>query len=197
MRVVIATQNRHKVRELRAYLCKIKNFDVFSLLDFSSYQSPQETGATFEENAIYKAAHAARSLNIWALADDSGLVVPAIGGAPGVFSARFAGPQATDKENRKKLLQTMQGLDGLERSAYFTCVLALARPDGQIQYCVTGSCEGLIAHEEKGREGFGYDSLFVKHGYHQTFGELDEGVKNRISHRAKALSKMLLYLESS
>jgi len=196
MRLVIATKNRHKVRELRAYLTKFKNCDLFSLLDFPSYLPPEETGTTFEENAIYKATHAAKHLGVYALSDDSGLVVPALNGAPGIFSARFSGEHASDKDNRTKLLREMQNLEGIERSAYFTCVLALARPDGSLMRCVTGLCEGVIAYEDRGREGFGYDTLFIKHGYHQTFGELDENIKNRISHRAKAMSKMLLYFES-
>src|SRR5262249_52762046 len=161
-------------------------FDLYSLLDFPHYVQPEETGNTFEENATLKALHAAQTLQKWTIADDSGLVVPALKGAPGVYSARFAGKGATDKENRVKLLQAMSNLEGLGRSAYFECWIVLASPQG-IQKTVSGTCEGIITTEERGGYGFGYDSLFLKHDYNQTFAELGEERKNLVSHRAKAL----------
>lgn len=196
MELVIATTNGHKIREIKAYLSKLKNCDIYSLLDFSKYVPPEETEDTFKENAILKAKHAARELKMWSLADDSGLVVPALKGAPGVYSSRYAGKEATDKDNRKKLLKEMAPLQGLERSAYFECWIALATPSAEIKKCVQGSCEGTIIEEEKGGRGFGYDPLFKKHDYSQTFAELDESIKNQVSHRAKALSKLMLFLES-
>ena len=193
--LVLATTNLHKVRELRAFLKPLHRFEVYSLADFPHYSPPEESGQTFEENAVLKATHAAHSLNRWTLADDSGLVVPALKGAPGVYSARYAGEGASDKDNRKKLLDEMAPLEDFARSAYFECVIALASPEG-VKKCVHGTCEGMIAQQEKGGNGFGYDPLFIKEGYHLTFGQLDEQIKNQISHRAKALAKMLLVLES-
>jgi XTP/dITP diphosphohydrolase len=192
--LIIATSNFHKVREFRAFLAPLKRFVLYSLTDFPGYEPPEETGVTFEENALLKARHAAKHLKKLALADDSGLVVPALNGAPGVFSARYAGPNKTDLDNRKKLLQEMAGLEGQMRSAYFECVLALCDPSG-FEKCVTGKVEGHIALKEKGSKGFGYDSLFIKHDYALTFGELDPEVKNRISHRFRAFEKLRSLLE--
>ena len=189
MDLLLATTNGHKIREMRTLLKPFASFDLYSLLDFPTYVQPEETGVTFEENAILKAQHSANTLQMWAIADDSGLVVPALGGEPGVYSARYAGVGAPDKENRKKLLQAMLSLEGLGRSAYFECCIALASPEG-IKKVVYGICEGIISYEERGRNGFGYDSLFLKHDYNQTFGELDESQKNQVSHRAKALEKL-------
>ncbi len=195
MDLLIATRNAHKIRELRALLKPLKRFDVYSLLDFPNYTPPPEEGETFEENARIKAESAAAHLGKWALADDSGLVVPALGGAPGIYSSRYSGKDASDKENRKKLLREMEGLEDERRSAYFECCIVLASPDGQARKAVKGTSEGMITCEERGGNGFGYDPLFIKHSYNHTFAELDEGIKNKISHRAKALEKMLITLE--
>ena len=195
MQLVIASQNVHKIREIRTMLKKLPRFDILSCLDFPNYTPLEETGKTFEETAIQKAMHAAKTLDRWVIADDSGLVVPAIGGAPGVFSARFAGVGASDAENRQKLLKEMQHLQEADRQGYFECCIALAAPDG-LKKCVRGICEGMITTNERGSRGFGYDSLFVKYEYGKTFGELEEEVKNRISHRRKALDKLLLALEA-
>jgi XTP/dITP diphosphohydrolase len=195
MEIVIATSNLHKVRELKSMLKPLYFLDVRSLIDFPSYIPPEETGTTFEDNAKLKAAHAAFHLKKWVIADDSGLVVPALNGSPGVFSARFAGPNATDKDNRKKLLESLKGKLGLERAAFFECVLALSSPEGQTKV-FKGIAEGLIIDEERGKNGFGYDPLFIKHDYNLTFAEIDEEIKNRISHRRKAIEKLKLHLES-
>lgn len=195
MELVLATHSLHKIREFRSMLKPFKNIDVLSLLNFPDYKLPEETGKTFVENAILKAEDAAKALNKWVLSDDSGLVVPAIGGKPGVISKRYAGEDATDAENRKKLLDEMDNLKDLERSAYFECCLALANPDGLHKF-IKGHCEGYILSEERGRHGFGYDSLFVKHDYDKTFAELEEETKNRISHRRKAFEKLSPILEN-
>lgn len=195
MQLVIASRNVHKIRELRSILKRLGNFDLFSLVDFPQYVPPEETGKTFEENAILKATHAAQALKQCVIADDSGLVVPALHGAPGVRSARYAGPHATDRDNRQKLLHDMRELHDLERQAYFECVIALASPEKLIK-CVRGQCEGVILTEERGSQGFGYDSLFLKHDYSKTFAEMDEDVKNRISHRRKAIDRLLPVLET-
>lgn len=195
MELVLATTNLHKIREFREMLKGFKNLDILSLINFPSYVQPPETGVTFEENATLKAVHAAQALNKWVMADDSGLVVPSLAGSPGVYSARYAGEGATDADNRLKLLQALHDKHEFERNAYFECCLVLANLEG-VQKCVTGTCEGTILTEERGRHGFGYDSLFLKNDYDKTFGELDEATKNRISHRRKALEKLTGALET-
>lgn len=194
MQLVIASRNVHKIRECREILKRLPKLDILSLMDFPQYTPPEETGSTFEENAILKAEHAARALNRWTLADDSGLVVPALNGTPGVYSARYAGNQATDIENRRKLLKEMAHLEDSGRAAYFECWIALSTPQG-LKKCTRGLCEGTILTQERGGRGFGYDPLFVKHEYSKTFGELEPEVKNLVSHRRKALDKILLTLE--
>lgn len=193
--LVIASTNIHKVREFKNMLKPLGRFDLLSLCDFPTYVPPEETGVTFEENATLKAEHAAKTLNRWVIADDSGLVVPALSGAPGVYSARYAGNDATDLENRKKLLEEMMHLLDDDRQAFFECCIALASPEG-LKKCVRGTCEGVLLTKDRGGGGFGYDSLFVKHGYSKSFAELGDSVKNRISHRRKALDKLALSLES-
>ncbi len=195
MEVVIASHNLHKIREFRDMLKALKHIDLLSLLNFPQYVLPPEEGKTFQENAICKAKHAAESLKKWVLADDSGLVVPALGGVPGIYSRRYACDDATDSENRHKLLAAMNSLKELERSAYFECSLALVTPDGKVK-TATGKCEGMILTEERGRNGFGYDSIFVKNDYDKTFAEIDEGTKNRVSHRRKAIEKLMVTLET-
>ncbi|MDR3625093.1 MAG: RdgB/HAM1 family non-canonical purine NTP pyrophosphatase [Chlamydiales bacterium] len=200
MEIVIATHNMHKVRELRAMLKSDLSIEFLSLNDFPSYVAPEETGSTFEENALIKASSAAHCFNKWVLADDSGLVVPSLNGEPGVFSARYAKVDRsqhtpTDRENRIKLLKALAGKSDLNRSAYFECCLALVSPNDE-KKIFKGVCEGLITEEERGKNGFGYDAIFIKHDYNQTFAELDESIKNRISHRRKAVDKLILYLES-
>lgn len=194
MELVIASRNMHKIREFRAMLKKRGSFDLMSLIDFPDYQPPEENGATFQENAILKAEHAAKALDRWVLADDSGLVIPALNGAPGVYSRRYAGENATDKENRHKLLKEMRGFDDTRRQGYFECWIAVAGPDG-LKKSAKGVSEGMITEQERGGLGFGYDSIFVKHEYSKTFAELEEETKNRISHRRKALDKLLPILE--
>jgi XTP/dITP diphosphohydrolase len=195
MELVIASHNIHKIREFKSILKKVGTFDLFSLMDFPDYVPVEETGSTFEENAILKARHAATALGKLVLADDSGLVVPALKGAPGVYSARYAGKNASDKDNRQKLLKEMRLLQDHSRQAYFECVLALATPEKLIK-TAKGVVEGVILEKEKGSAGFGYDSLFMKHEYGKTFAELNEETKNRISHRRKALDRLLPTFET-
>jgi XTP/dITP diphosphohydrolase len=193
--IVLASSNLHKIREMRDMLKAFPHLDLLSLHQFPSYTAIEETGQTFQENAILKAEHAAKHLHKWVLADDSGLVVPALQGKPGIYSRRYSGPHASDVDNRKKLLKEMDYLQQVERSAYYECSLAIANPDG-LKKCVTGICEGYIAYEERGQHGFGYDSLFIKHDYEKTFGELDEATKNRVSHRRKAFERLASFLEN-
>ena len=195
MEIVIASQNLHKVREIRAILKPAYPFDYLSLLDFPEYQPPEESGKTFEENAFIKATHAANTLKLWVIAEDSGLVVPALEDQPGVHSARYAGDTASDKENRIKLVNALDPIPENERIGYYFCALALASPDG-IQMQVTGSCEGSLLLKPRGSQGFGYDPLFLKYDYNKTFAEMDEETKNRISHRRKALDKLAFALNN-
>lgn len=194
MELVIASTNMNKVREFRSLL-KPFGWDVLSLRDFPDYVAPEETGLTCQENAELKARSAAASLNRWVLADDSGLVVPSLKGAPGIYSSSYAGEGATDLENRMKLISAMKGFQDTDRFAYFECSICIASPKGAIKL-FRGLCEGSILEEGKGGNGFGYDAIFRKHEYNKTFAELDEEVKNKISHRRKAFDKALIFLES-
>ncbi len=197
MELIIASRNVHKIREFRSILKKMSaSFDLFSLLDFPQYVPAPETGSSFEDNAMAKAAHAAKQLKRWVIADDSGLVVPALNGAPGVHSRRYAGEHATDKENRQKLLTAMRGLQDSSRQGYYECWIALASPQG-LKKTAKGISEGMIIDHERGSLGFGYDAIFIKHEYGKTFAELEEEIKNRISHRRKALDKILPVLEAA
>lgn len=195
MEILLATANLHKIREFKDMFKSLRHIELISLHHYNDYRAPQETGETFKENAILKAEHAASHLNRWVLADDSGLVVPALGGEPGVRSRRYAGEEATDSENRQKLLDAMKHLRDHERTAYFACCLTLADPKG-VKKCVEGICEGFIIQEPRGRHGFGYDPLFIKNEYDKTFAEIDETVKNKISHRRKAFERLLTFLET-
>lgn len=196
MEIVIASSNLHKIREFRGMCKLLKNIDFLSLSNFPNYIPLEESGQTLAENAISKAVHAATELNKWVLADDSGIFVPILNGAPGIHSRRYASSTASDAENRQKLLQELQGMSEINRSAYFECCLALASPQGLVKH-VTGRCEGYIILEEKGRNGFGYDSIFMKNDYNKTFAELEDVIKNQISHRMKAFQKILPALEAA
>lgn len=195
MEIVLATTNYGKLREFKDMFRQLSHIELLSLNQFPEYVPPEETGKTFKENAVLKAEHAAFHLKRWVLADDSGLVVPALGGSPGIHSRRYAGMAATDKENRLKLLSEMKNLQEHQRTAYFECCLTLADASGA-KKAVTGICEGFITDEPRGNHGFGYDSLFIKNDYDKTFGELDETTKNRISHRRKAFERLSTFLET-
>ena len=195
MKIVIASSNLNKIREFRRFLKKLEGLDVLSLMDFPRYIPEEETGTTFEENARKKALHAAKELGVYALADDSGLVVPALNGEPGLYSARYAFDGASDKDNRMKLIEKVKRLPEEARQAYFECWLALASPEGEIKV-VKGICEGRVTTEERGNRGFGYDPMFIKYDYSKTFGELDEEMKNEVSHRGKAFDKMRPFIEN-
>lgn len=193
MQLLIASHNLHKVREIKEMLSQIKNLDVISLSQFPDYEPAEEVGDSFEDIASKKALHAAQALGCLVLADDSGLSVHALKNAPGVFSRRYAGPKATDLDNRTKLLDEMRHLSEDARSAELTCALALASPEKVIKV-VSASCQGMIATEERGNNGFGYDPLFLLLDHNKTLGELPKSTKNRISHRRKALDKLQRFL---
>ncbi|HSI13523.1 MAG TPA: RdgB/HAM1 family non-canonical purine NTP pyrophosphatase [Chthoniobacter sp.] len=194
-RLLIATKNAHKVQEIRAILGS--DWDVTDLNAHPEVPAPEETGATFAENAAIKAVAASKLFPGYVLSDDSGLEVDALGGAPGVISARYAGRSATDADNRVKLLRELaaDSVRGKARSARFRCVMCAAR-DGRVLETFDGAVEGIIINQEKGEGGFGYDSLFVPDGYCETFGQLSAEVKNRESHRARALAKAHAFLSA-
>jgi len=160
-----------------------------SLADFPGAPEVEETGTTFRENAELKATALADHLDRWVLADDSGLEVDALDGAPGVLSARYAGRHGDDEANNRKLLEAIRDRPEAERTARFRCAIALARP-GRVLLTVEGKCEGLVAFEPRGGEGFGYDPVFIYPPAGKTFGELDPVLKNQVSHRGAALGKL-------
>ena len=190
-RLVVATGNAHKTAEIRRILGDLVGL-VEDLSMYPEIGEIEETGKTFEENASIKALTVSRILGdrAWVLSDDSGLEVDALGGKPGVYSARYAGSSASDAENRAKLLEAIQKIDSGEQSltARFRCVMVLARGAEKISV-FDGSVEGGIAETEKGEQGFGYDSIFMPDGYGETFGELSSEVKNKMSHRGRALEQ--------
>lgn len=192
--IVMATKNKNKVREIKKLLKNIP-VNILSLED-GKWSVPEinEDGKTFKENAVKKAQAIANITGKIALADDSGLEVDALGGQPGLYSARFAGENASDRDNNVKLLNLMKSIPGDRRGAQFRSVIAIASPEGRIEV-VEGVCRGDIGVSEKGGLGFGYDPLFVPAGYNKTFAELSMDVKNKISHRGRALEKAKLILE--
>ena len=193
--LVLATRNPHKVTEVRAILGA--EWNVTDLTAHPEWPDVEETGATFADNAALKAlAASARIGDTWVLADDSGLKVDALQGAPGVHSARYSGTGATDAGNRARLIAALTKLGAAApRTARFHCVIALAR-DGCIEGRFDGVVEGSIIDRERGVGGFGYDPLFVPQGYQDTFGELPAAVKNGMSHRSRALTKVIAFLRT-
>ena len=185
MKLILATRNRHKLEEIRT-LFNLPGLELSSALDHPDIPEVEEDGETFEANAIKKAAIPARATGCWALADDSGLEVDALGGAPGVYSARYAGEPVSYPANNAKLLKALEGV--ADRRARFRCVVALSSPSGNAR-TVDGRCEGRIIHETRGARGFGYDPLFVPDGFEKTFAEMEAGAKHAISHRGRALQK--------
>ncbi|PYK31984.1 MAG: non-canonical purine NTP pyrophosphatase, RdgB/HAM1 family [Verrucomicrobia bacterium] len=184
--LVVATHNRHKTREIQHILGP--EFKVRDLRAHADVSEIRESGTSFEENAKLKALAASKQLPALVIADDSGLEVDALGGAPGVYSARYAGASATDRDKIDKLLRELARVRATDdgRRARFRCVVALAR-NGHLLETFEGIVEGSIADEARGDSGFGYDPIFIPEGLKQTFGELPTQVKNTISHRAKAI----------
>ena len=184
MKLVIATRNAHKLEEIHD-IFDFHHLEVLSVFDFPDVPDVVEDGKTLEENAIKKAVEIALATGCWALADDSGLEVDALNGAPGVYSARYAGEHCSYADNNMKLLQELAGKP--DRTAHFRTVIALSDPAGSAE-TVLSDCSGTIIEEQRGTNGFGYDPLFVPDGYSETFAELPADIKNRISHRAMALN---------
>lgn len=184
--IVLATRNTNKVKEFREILKDFK-IELRSLDDFGPIPEAIEDGETFDENAYKKALHTAKVLGIPAIADDSGLCVEALDGRPGVYSARYAGPGASDKQNCDKLLSELAGKSN--RRAQFHCVISIAVPSGPA-LTYEGSCEGVILEQSRGSSGFGYDPLFYFEELGKTFAELSMAEKNSVSHRGKALADL-------
>jgi len=194
LKLVLASRNRGKLEELKALLDG-RGYEVIPLDCFEGLPEIPETGTTFQENAVIKAREAARMTNNICLADDSGLEVDFLHGAPGVYSSRFAGPDKDDLANNKKLLELLEGVPWELRTARFKCVVAVASPNGYVE-TVEGVCEGSIGFEPKGNHGFGYDPIFIVAGQGCTMAELDPVTKNLISHRAKAFNRAVPILEA-
>jgi XTP/dITP diphosphohydrolase len=193
MTIVLATRNRKKVEEIRRIFGG-RNVRFVTLDAFPDCPDVEENGKTFRANAVKKAVQVARFTNCPAVADDSGLEVFALGKAPGVFSARYAGLGADDRKNVRKLLAEMKHLNGEERNARFVCCIALALPDGRHK-TFTGYARGSIGKRPKGSNGFGYDPLFCPEGHKRTFAEMTADEKDLLSHRGTALQKLCGYLK--
>ena len=186
--IVLATRNQHKIEEIAAILTP-NRYQIMTLKNFMDFPEVVEDQDTFAANATKKAQEVARFANMIALADDSGLVVKALEGAPGVYSARFAGEEADDRANNEKLLHLMKAVPLSERGAYFACVIAVATPEGQV-WTTEGRCYGSVGFSPRGIHGFGYDSLFIPVGRTESFAEIAAEEKNKISHRAEALAQI-------
>jgi XTP/dITP diphosphohydrolase len=188
--LVLGTHNRKKGRELEQLLAPYR-FELQTLEDFPQSIKVVEDGQTFAENACLKAGQQAAHLGKWVLGEDSGLCVDALNGEPGIYSARFAGADATDADNNKRLLEEMRNVPIHRRAAHYVCHIALADPSGAIRLECTGRCHGRIADKPHGESGFGYDPLFEVPEYHQTFAQLGDTVKSVLSHRSRALQQFL------
>lgn len=189
-KIIVATGNAHKLEEISKIFSGV---EVLSQKQCGFSEEVEETGATFIENALIKARAASKALKEVVLADDSGLCVKSLGGAPGVHSARYAGDHGNDKANRVLLLKNMQGVE--DRTAWFECALALVFPDGN-EITLSGKTYGKILHEEVGEQGFGYDSLFFSDDLQKSFAQADMSEKNAVSHRGRALALLKEKLEA-
>lgn len=197
MKLLIATRNPKKGQEMAALIARawepsglLSKFEVVTLDRYPNLPEVEEDADTFAGNALKKASETARATGLWTVADDSGLAVDALGGAPGVLSARYAGQHGNDAANNRKLLEAIEGVLAEKRGAAFVCALALCDPTGQARFETQAECRGRIIHGEQGSHGFGYDPLFLIPEYHKTFGELSALVKHQLSHRSRAFSRL-------
>jgi len=193
MKILLATQNKGKAAEFQELLAD-SDIEVCSLLDFPDWEDIEETGRTFAENAVLKAREAMKKIGLVTLADDSGLEVEALNGAPGIYSARFAGEQGNASKNIDKLLLLMEDVPEEKRGARFRCSLAIVTPDDR-EFLVEGKIEGKILRQRQGERGFGYDPVFFLPALGRTMAELSSAQKNEISHRAQAFRKALPILQ--
>ncbi|MFD1335288.1 XTP/dITP diphosphatase [Oceanobacillus iheyensis] len=194
-KIIVATKNKGKAKEFKEFFASF-DIEAISLLDLpESIPDIEETGTTFEENAALKAEQISERFNTAVIADDSGLLIDALDGRPGLYSARYAGEPTNDQANIEKVLKEMQDVPDNDRSARFICVLAIAQPGKETNFC-TGYCEGNIHSKQKGDHGFGYDPIFIPKKYDVTMAELDPAKKNQISHRKNAIDQLEKWLHT-
>lgn len=200
--LILGTRNRKKGQEMAELINphwdpnpRLSRLSIRTLADFPDAAEVDEDADTFSGNARKKASETARALGLWVLADDSGLAVDALGGAPGVLSARYAGRHGDDEANNRKVLDNLHAVPDERRGAAFVCSLALADPEGTIRLESAGACRGRMTRSPRGENGFGYDPLFLIPEYHKTFGELSALVKHQLSHRARAFARLRPGLE--
>ena len=193
--VVLASRNAKKSREIRDLLAPV-GIPLKSVAEFPEAHEVEETGTTFAENAALKATEIAKVLKHWTIGEDSGLRVDALRGAPGVYSARYSDPGATDERNNAKLIAELATISDDKRGAGYICSVALSNPQGKIRIACEGTCRGRILREANGEGGFGYDPYFLIPEYHLTFGQLSSVVKHRLSHRARAFAKFIPLLQN-
>lgn len=186
MKIFLATGNKHKIDEIKAIFSNIENVEILSIKDGIEIPEVVEDGETFEANSAKKALEIAKFTGMITIADDSGLCVDALNGAPGVYSARYSGENATDESNNAKLMEVMK--NETNRKCHFVSVITLGKPDGRV-YSFRGEIEGELLYEPKGKDGFGYDPYFYVEEYKKSLAEMPE-IKNKISHRANALKKL-------
>lgn len=189
-RIVLASRNQKKAGEI-AELLQPHGIEVQSVADFPQAQEVVEDGHSFGENAAKKASETAQAISEWTIGEDSGLMIDALDGAPGIYSARFSGENATDEKNNEKMLQELKGVPLPERTAAYVCHVALANPQGEICLQVEARCRGRMTEAARGQNGFGYDPYFEIIELHRTFGELAPIVKQHLSHRARAFERFI------
>lgn len=192
-KIVLATHNKGKIKEFKAALTPL-GYEAIAVSDILTVPEPEETGTTFMGNAILKATYYMKATQLPCMADDSGIVVDALQGAPGIYSARYAGPEGNDAKNNGKLLQALKGVPVAQRSARYVCALVLCYPGGAMK-TTEATCEGFIQEYYVGTGGFGYDPLFYVREYEKTMAELTLEEKNKISHRGKALRQLVELLK--
>jgi len=188
--IVLASRNQKKSAEIRALLAPF-GITVLSVADFAHAEEVVEDGRSFRENAEKKAIQTAQTLRRWTVGEDSGLQVDALHGAPGIYSARFSGEQATDEANNARLISELKDVPAEKRGAAYVCHVAVADPAGNVRLNVEATCRGQISEEPRGQNGFGYDPYFMIREYHLTFGELSPVVKQHLSHRARAFDRLI------
>lgn len=192
MKIILATRNKRKLEEMRR-MCSGLNIEILSLDSFPDLPVVKEDRRTFRGNALKKALHVFRNTGYPAVADDSGLEVKALGGAPGVFSARYAGEKASDQDNVRKLLGEMKYLKDEDRKARFVCVVAFVLSEKKAK-TFTGYVQGVIGERRKGKKGFGYDPVFYPYGHDRTFAEMTDSEKDALSHRGVAMRKLIDFI---
>jgi len=198
MNIVLATRNRKKVEEIKGIMSEVisgADINIFTPDDFPKCLEVEEDGNTFEANAVKKAVYISKCTGMTAIADDSGLEVYSLNGAPGVLSARYAGESADDSANSEKLLNEMSSFTDEKRKARFACCIAVASGDDVKTF--SGYAEGIIGTEPHGKKGFGYDPLFYPEGHSRTFAEMSDDEKNALSHRGKALNELQKYMKET